>query len=147
MADAPRLVVDLTSGVAPWRQVRDQLGALIAAGQLPVGTRLPAIRQLAGDLGLAAGTVARAYRELEADGVLHTARRRGTVVVVPPAGLAADRVHALTVEYVTRMRALGVDDVVGAVRSVVSGSLDQVADQVRAGVRVTGTVPPHVDLR
>lgn len=146
MADAPRLVVDVGSGVAPWRQVRDQLGALITSGQVPVGTRLPTIRQLAGDLGLAAGTVARAYRELEADGVLHTARRRGTIVVGPPAAPAADQVHVLTVEYVTRMHALGVDDVVAAVRSVVSGSLDQVADQVRTGVRVAGAVPPQVDL-
>ncbi|MGH3880108.1 MAG: GntR family transcriptional regulator, partial [Actinophytocola sp.] len=75
---APRVVVDPDSGVAPWRQVRDQLTHLVRTGALPVGSRLPAIRQLAGDLGLAAGTVARVYRELEAAGVLRTARRAGT---------------------------------------------------------------------
>jgi DNA-binding transcriptional regulator YhcF (GntR family) len=123
MNAAPRLVIDVTSGVAPWRQLRDQLGMLIAGGQLPVGTQLPTIRQLAGDLGLAAGTVARAYRELETDGVLQTARRRGTVVVAPPAGLVADQVRALTEEYVARMRALGVADVLAVVRAV-SGSFD-----------------------
>ncbi len=118
---------------------------LIAGGQLPVGARLPTIRQLAGDLGLAAGTVARAYRELEADGVLHTARRRGTVVVAPPAGLVADQVRALTEEYVARMRALGVADVVAIVRAV-SGPLDEVADHVRARVGGAGTVPARVHL-
>ena len=145
MADAPRLVVDVTSGVPPWRQVRDQLSLLIAGGQLPIGARLPTIRQLAGDLGLAAGTVARAYRELETDGVLHTARRRGTVVVAPPAGLVADQVRALTEEYVARMRALGVADIVAVVRAV-SGPLDQVTDQIRTGMGRTGTVSPHVGL-
>lgn len=82
---APRVVVDPDSGVAPWRQVRDQLLHLVRTGALPVGSRLPTIRQLAGDLGLAAGTVARVYRELEAGGVLRTARRQGTVVAAVPA--------------------------------------------------------------
>lgn len=122
----PRLVIDVSSGVAPWRQVRDQLSVLIAGGQLPVGAQLPTIRQLAVDLGLAAGTVGRAYRELEADGVLHTARRRGTVVSAPPADLPADQVTALTEEYVARVRALGAgrDAVLAAVRTVLSGPLD-----------------------
>lgn len=103
----PRLVVDLDSGIAAWRQVRDQLVALIASGILPIGTRLPTIRQLATDLRLATGTVARAYRDLETDGILHTARRRGTIVARIPA--AADPLHTLTVTYVTRARALGAD--------------------------------------
>ena len=104
---APRLVVDLDSGIAPWRQVRDQLVQLIGSGILPTGTRLPTIRQLATDLGLAAGTVARAYRELENDGVLHTARRRGTVVASAPA--EPDPLRTLTETYVARARALGAD--------------------------------------
>jgi DNA-binding transcriptional regulator YhcF (GntR family) len=48
------------------------------------GDRLPSIRQLANDLGLAVGTVGRAYRELEADGVVTTHGRHGTVVQGPP---------------------------------------------------------------
>ena len=121
-----RLVIDVSSGVAPWRQIRDQLSVLIAGGLLPIGARLPTIRQLAMDLGLAAGTVARAYRELEADGVLHTARRLGTVVSAPPADPPADQVTALTEEYVARVRALGAgrDTVLAAVRAALSGPLD-----------------------
>lgn len=106
---APRIVVDPDSGVAPFRQIRDQLVHLVRTGALPVGTRLPAIRQLAGDLGLAAGTVARVYRELEADGVLRTARRAGTVVAAMPAGPAADPLAALATEYARRAVALGAD--------------------------------------
>jgi GntR family transcriptional regulator len=117
MGEVPRLVVDVTNGVPPWRQVRDQIEMLVAGGRLRVGARLPTIRQLAVDLGLAPGTVARAYRELETAGVLGTARRQGTVVLARPAGSAADQVRALTEEYVARMRALGVTDVVAVVRA------------------------------
>ncbi len=105
---APRIVVDPDSGVAPWRQVRDQLVHLVRTGALPVGARLPAIRQLAGDLGLAAGTVARVYRELEAVGVLHTARRAGTVVAAAPAPDPGP-LAALAADYAARAAALGAD--------------------------------------
>jgi len=108
-AAAPRLVVDLDSGVPPWRQVRDQLLGLIAAGHLTVGAQLPTIRQLATDLGLAAGTVARAYRELETAGVLHTARRRGTLVAAIPAAQSQTALATLAADYATRARALGAD--------------------------------------
>jgi DNA-binding transcriptional MocR family regulator len=92
---------------------------LVRTGALPVGSRLPAIRQLAGDLGLAAGTVARVYRELEAAGVLRTARRAGTVVAavpepaaeptIEPAAGPADPLAGLAAEYATRAAALGAD--------------------------------------
>ncbi len=106
---APRLVVDLDSGVAPWRQVRDQLLRLIRTGALPVGSRLPTIRQLAGDLGLAAGTIARVYRELEAGGVLRTARRQGTVVAAVPATTLPDALAEAAAVYAARAAELGVD--------------------------------------
>jgi DNA-binding transcriptional regulator YhcF (GntR family) len=67
--------------IPPYRQLVDQMLALIAGGTLPVGKRLPPVRQLAADLGLANGTVARAYRLLEEAGVLETRGRQGTFVV------------------------------------------------------------------
>lgn len=129
----PRLVVDLDSGIAPWRQVRDQLVQLIDSGVLPVGTRLPAIRQLATDLGLAPGTVARAYRELETDGVLHTARRRGTVVASTPP--FPNPLRTLTETYAARARALGadLDTAVAAVRAAYDrAAYDRAGDPSRS---------------
>jgi DNA-binding transcriptional regulator YhcF (GntR family) len=119
---APRIAVDTASGVAPWRQVHDQIAALAATAVLPPGRQLPTIRQLARDLGLSPGTVARAYRELEVAGVLHTARRHGTVVATPaqPNGHRADPLRQAASEYVARARALGVDAerAVAAVRAL-----------------------------
>jgi GntR family transcriptional regulator len=77
--------VDLGSPTPPYEQIRLQVSALIAAGGLSAGTRLPSVRSLAADLGLAAGTVARAYKELEQSGLIETRRRNGTVVVGLPA--------------------------------------------------------------
>ena len=73
--------IDASSAVAPYEQVRASVTALVRSGQLPAHTRLPAVRRLAVDLGLAANTVARAYRELEAAGVVETRGRLGTFVV------------------------------------------------------------------
>ncbi len=77
------LHVDSRSPVPPYEQLRQQVAALVAGGALLPGARLPAIRQLANDLGLAGGTVARAYRELESDGVVTTHGRHGTIVAPP----------------------------------------------------------------
>lgn len=73
--------LDETSPVPPYEQIRAQVAAMIGSGALPPGTRLPPIRQLAGDLGLAVNTVARAYRELESAGLVASRVRTGTVVV------------------------------------------------------------------
>ena len=55
----------------------------IAGGELSVGARLPSVRTLAGKIGIAPGTVARAYRELEMSGLLDTRGRHGTFVADP----------------------------------------------------------------
>lgn len=83
------LVVDLDSALPPFEQIRQGILAQLATGVLRPGDRLPAIRALATDLGLAPGTVARAYKELEAAEVLHTARGAGTRIADPlPEGVA-----------------------------------------------------------
>jgi GntR family transcriptional regulator len=128
---APRIVVDPDNGVAPWRQVRDQLEHLVRVGALPVGSRLPAIRQLAGDLGLAAGTVARVYRELEAAGVLATARRAGTVVAAVPAGPVVpvtDPLAELAADFAARAAVLGADPRTAADAVLAAWPVDPRAD-------------------
>jgi DNA-binding transcriptional regulator YhcF (GntR family) len=74
------ITIDSDSPVPPSEQVRAQLARQIADGVLVPGTRLPTVRGLAEDLGLAVNTVARAYRELEAAGLVETRGRGGTVV-------------------------------------------------------------------
>ena len=72
--------VDLASPTPAYEQIRVQITALVNSGAIEVGTRLPPIRQLAHDLELAPGTVAKAYALLERTGVATTHRRRGTIV-------------------------------------------------------------------
>ena len=84
--------------VPPFEQARSQIAAQIAAGALPSGTRLPTVRALAGDLGLAVNTVARVYKELEADGLVVTEGRRGTFVKSTSTGAAVDEVVAAYVQ-------------------------------------------------
>ena len=76
----PDLTIDQEGSVAPFEQIRTQLAGHIESGALAEGERLPTVRGLAADLGVAVNTVARAYRELEAEGLVVTASRAGTVV-------------------------------------------------------------------
>ena len=64
----------------PSEQIRAQLAAMIQAGELLAETKLPPVRQLAGDLRVAVGTVAKAYKELESAGLVRTGRANGTRV-------------------------------------------------------------------
>ncbi|WP_267244819.1 GntR family transcriptional regulator [Streptomyces sp. PR69] len=75
--------------IPPYEQVRAQLAELIATGALRQGDRLPSVRQLASDLGLANNTVVRAYRELETAGLVRTRRGSGTRVIAPSDAAAA----------------------------------------------------------
>ncbi|GHG40820.1 GntR family transcriptional regulator [Sinomonas cellulolyticus] len=63
-----------------FEQLRRRILEMVDAGALAVGAKLPSVRSLAGELGVAPHTVARAYRELEEAGVLATAGRAGTTV-------------------------------------------------------------------
>ncbi|GGC09683.1 GntR family transcriptional regulator [Cellulomonas carbonis] len=112
--------VRLDSGVPPYEQVRLQVRAHVAAGRLRAGDRLPTIRALAADLGVATGTVARAYRELESDGVVVTRRRTGTVVAEGTPREDAG-VRAAAERLVTVARAAGLPD--DAVLEAVRGAL------------------------
>jgi GntR family transcriptional regulator len=106
------LHVDPGDPVPPYEQIRSQIATMVVAGVLGPGTRLPSIRQLAGDLGLASGTVARAYRELEHDGVVATQGRHGTRVLprdtaTPPPD--RQQLEAAARAFAVRVRQMGVD--------------------------------------
>lgn len=78
--DPMNWMIDSDSSIPPFEQLRQQIAAAIASGDLKPGDRLPTVRSLAGSLGLAVNTVARAYRELEAIGAIQTEGRRGSFV-------------------------------------------------------------------
>ncbi|MCU1380817.1 MAG: transcriptional regulator GntR family, partial [Acidimicrobiales bacterium] len=112
--------VDPRGAVPPYEQLREQVAALVRSGALAPGTRLPTIRQLANDLGLAGGTVARAYRELEAAGLVVTRGRHGTEVA-PQEDPVAEVAELLSEarRYASQARRLGapVDQALAAVRA------------------------------
>lgn len=87
-------------------QLRIQIIEGIRQGRLTPGTRLPTVRELAGKVGLAVNTVARAYRELESAGVLETRGRYGTFVArADPADAA---MAAAAHSFAEAARALGI---------------------------------------
>ena len=88
-------------------QLRTQVIAGVRSGRLAAGVRLPTVRELARELGLAVNTVARAYRELEAAGIVETRGRFGTFVArVDPADVA---MAAAARTYAEAARSLGID--------------------------------------
>ena len=107
------VLLDSGSYIPPYEQIRTQIAVLIETGALAEGDRLPTVRQLAGDLRVAPGTVARTYKEMEAEGLVVTRRGAGTRVA-PRGALAASRRAGLLTELVSqavkRARALGFAD-------------------------------------
>lgn len=101
------LIIDTSSAVPPFEQLRQQIARQVDRGELVPGAQLPTVRRLAADLELAPNTVARAYKELEAAGVVHTAGRRGTVVAQRPGDRTEEPLSSAHA-YVARMRSLGV---------------------------------------
>ena len=115
------LRVDPSLPLPVYEQIRSQLARLSASGQLAVGTRLPTIRQLASDLGIAKGTVERAYVLLEADGVVECRGRAGTVLAARPTASAEDQagrrrqLEEAAGALAVMVRQLGLDDEDGVV--------------------------------
>jgi DNA-binding transcriptional regulator YhcF (GntR family) len=100
--------IDAASHVPPFEQLRLQIARRIQDHTLAVGTRLPPIRHLATDLGLAVNTVARAYRELEEAGLIETRGRAGSFVSA--AGeQGRERARRAAVEYAAVVAAAGLD--------------------------------------
>ncbi|WP_223693431.1 GntR family transcriptional regulator [Leifsonia poae] len=80
MTDPLMRPLDPASTAPPFEQLRRRIAEAARTGELAVGTRLPTVRALAESLSLAANTVARAYRELEQEGVVATHGRAGTFI-------------------------------------------------------------------
>lgn len=107
------ITIDDADPTPPFEQIRLQLTDEIRSGNLAPGDRLPSVRQLAGDLRIAAGTVARAYSALESNGLLESTRlgtRVRTVDALPTQAREAAR------RYLAAVPTLTLDDAILAVR-------------------------------
>lgn len=107
--------IDPGSATPPFEQIRVQIADLIGAGDLSAEQRLPTVRQLAADLQVAPGTVAKAYALLEGEGLLVTNRSKGTHV-------APGRRHARSTQdaaqhYVAAVKGVDLDQALSAVRA------------------------------
>jgi GntR family transcriptional regulator len=112
---------DPTSRVPIYRQLVEQVRQRVARGRLRPGERLPSVRVLSRELVVNPNTVARAYTELERDGVLNTRPGLGVFVAEPQAELSAaarrERLSAALDQFLTEAVHLGIseDDVLAAV--------------------------------
>lgn len=89
-------------------QVRDAILTQVGDGTAPPGTRLPTVRALAEDLGIAVNTVAKAFRELERVGVIETRGRKGSFIAATDS--RTERARVAAADYAAAARSLGLDD-------------------------------------
>ena len=113
--------LDPQSASPPFDQIRAQLAGRITGGGLVAGTRLPTVRALAEQLGIAVNTAARAYRELEAAGLIETRGRAGTVVSAR-GDVGREQLRAAAERYAALARDVGVDPAEAA--ALVRAALD-----------------------
>jgi GntR family transcriptional regulator len=93
--------VNSSSGLPLYLQIESQLKHAVAAGALKQGDALPSVRKMASDLRINPNTVARAYQNLERDGVIRSVPGGGTYVADNVPGL-------LKAEKLKRLRPLAV---------------------------------------
>lgn len=123
--------VDPTAPTPVYEQLRSQIARMVASGVLEAGAKLPTIRQLAADLGVAKGTVAKAYEALLRDEVVDADGRRGTVVRPPRGNPGASEADAIALatgparELAVTVRQLGLDR--DAAHLALDAALDELA--------------------
>ena len=105
--------IDTRSQVPIYEQIMDRIRALVREGNLRPDSPLPSVRQLAADLDVNPNTVAKAYSLLEREGLVTTARRRGTLIAPSARNAAHKTVGSRLEEAIDRVleaaTTLGVD--------------------------------------
>jgi len=95
--------IDLTNHTPIYLQIMSQVMHAVASGELAPGEQLPTVRQLAADLRVNFNTVARAYRQLDEEGIISTQHGRGTFILEPASRQDSARLRkqdlALLAEY------------------------------------------------
>jgi GntR family transcriptional regulator len=104
--------LDPRTGVAPYRQLVDQVRQAVSLGLLRAGDRLPSVREVVTQITINPNTVHRAYRDLEHEGVVEGRPGLGTFVVASSSQLASEDREALISglrDWVDRARLIGLD--------------------------------------
>ena len=118
------IALDSNDKTAPYQQVRQQILVAISKGRLKAGTKLPSVRALAEQLGLAVNTAAKVYKELESSGAVVTRGRHGTIVQASgDEGSVAVADAASTVAAVATRWGVSEKAAVGYVRAAFSSQL------------------------
>lgn len=110
-----------------WRQVEEELAARIASGALAPGAAVPSVRELAQELRINPGTVARAFQRLVDQGVLETRRGDGTYVAAAPPALRAAERRARLAQAAERLAAAA--ELVGASAEDARAALDRALER------------------
>jgi GntR family transcriptional regulator len=132
MVRSAQLKIDIASEVPAYRQIVDQVRALIVEGALEPGDSLPPVRKLALDLGIHFNTIAEAYRTLSREGLLdithgHGARVAGVSQASPADPEAAENFRQRLRELVAMVRTRGLSTrrIIGELRAAVAGLEEQ----------------------
>jgi GntR family transcriptional regulator len=109
-----RFRLDPRSGVPAYRQLVDQVRQALRLGLLKPGDQLPPVREVVTQITINPNTVHRAYRDLEAEGLVAGQQGRGTFVLEAPVPSTAPErqaeLHSELVAWIGRARSAGMDD-------------------------------------
>jgi GntR family transcriptional regulator len=123
------LHVDSRNGLAVYDQIVRQVKFAVANGALAAGDMVPSVRELARDLAINPNTVARAYRELQDDGVLETVRGMGLSITAA----ARRQCQAERTKLIRARLRLVLDE---ALRSgLTAGEIDELVESELTGIR------------
>jgi GntR family transcriptional regulator len=116
--------LDPRSGVATYLQIVQQVKEALRLGTIDVGDQLPTVREVVADLAINPNTVAKAYRDLEREGLVVARQGRGTFVAstLAPASLRHhDQLRAELERWIAQAEAAGLDD--ESIRALISTTL------------------------
>src|SRR3954454_2040177 len=116
--------LDPRSGVATYLQIVQQVKDELRLGTLDVGDQLPTVREVVADLAINPNTVAKAYRDLEREGLVVARQGRGTFIastLAPPSLRHHEQLRAQFERWLADAEGAGLDD--ESIRALISATL------------------------
>jgi GntR family transcriptional regulator len=116
--------LDASSGVATYLQIVQQVKEALRLGLLDVGDQLPTVREVVADLAINPNTVAKAYRDLEREGLVVARPGRGTFIastLAAPSLEHHDGLRRALEEWIATARRAGLDE--ESIRALISTTL------------------------